>query len=231
MQKYRNIIFTFVLTTFCINVNAQVNDFLREGNKAYEKKDFQNAANAYNQALNKNPDSYNSNFNLGDALFQQKKYKEASGYFQRANDLSKTQQQKELSYYNLGNSLLKQNEIEESINAYKGALKINPDNLYAKYNLSYAIEKRKRQKKQQQQQQSMNMPMPDNNNNKNQQQKNKEDKNQPAMQNQAQNNKAEISNEEAEQILNALKNNEEKIRQRMYDNRRRPLQRRPEKPW
>jgi Ca-activated chloride channel homolog len=225
------VVFLFVMLSAASK--GQVNSYLRKGNDAYEKKNFMTAEKYYSDALNKLPDSYGANFNLGDALYQQKRYKESTGYFQRANDLAKTNQEKELSYYNLGNSYLKQEDIDASISAFKSALKINPDNLYAKSNLSYALLKRKQKQKQQQQQQSMKMPspqQPDNQDNKKPQEKNKEQQQQQA-QNQLKEDQTKISDAEAEKILDALKNNEQNIRQRMYDNRRKPMHRRPEKPW
>ncbi len=67
-----------------------------------------------------------------------------------------TRRKKSASLYNLGNSLLMANKVQESIDAYKGSLKLDPDNMEAKYNLAYAQDLLKEQQQQQQQQQQQN---------------------------------------------------------------------------
>ena len=60
---------------------------------------------------------------------------------------------KSAGLYNLGNSLLKANKLQESIDAYKSSLKLRPDNPEAKYNLAYAQDLLKKQQEQQKKQQ------------------------------------------------------------------------------
>ncbi len=67
------------------------------------------------------------------------------------------------SMYNLGNSLLMANKLQESIDAYKNSLKLNPDNMEAKYNLAYAQDLLKKQQEQQKQQQQQNKDNQDQN--------------------------------------------------------------------
>ena len=43
------------------------------------------------------------------------------------------------AYYNLGNNFLKQQQIEDAINSYKEALRINPSDEQSRYNLSKAL--------------------------------------------------------------------------------------------
>jgi len=216
------------------HAKAQVNSLLKEGNRSYNKQKYDAAEKSYSDALNKEPDSYGANFNKGDALFKQGKYKEATGYFDRAAGLEKDRAKQEQGYYNLGNSYLKQDDYASSINAYKKALKINPDDLHAKYNLSYAIAKRNNKQRQQQKQQTAqnksnsdqqnkpgqnNQPSPQNGQNQNPQYKNTPSHDQSGM-----------SDAEAEQILSAINNNEEKIRQRLFDSRK-GAPYRTDKPW
>jgi tetratricopeptide (TPR) repeat protein len=60
------------------------------------------------------------------------------------------------THYNIGNSYFKQDKLQESIEAYKKALDLNPNDQDAKYNLELARAKLKEsaQKQQQQPQQS-----------------------------------------------------------------------------
>ncbi len=236
-MKHRSITISLsaILLALCFqHAHAQVNSLLRQGNSNYDKKNYGEAEKSYNQALDKDPDSYIANFNKGDALFKQGKYKEAAGYFNRASGLEKDRNKDEQGYYNLGNSYLKQKDYAESISAYKKALKINPDDLHAKYNLSYAIAERNKQQKQQQQQNKNNQGNQKDKDKsqsaQNQQQNNTQRNNQP-YQNTPSKDESGISNAEAEQILNAINNNEEKIRQRLYDNNKKGEPFKTDKPW
>jgi len=234
-MKYRTLIYLlsilFVAFTW-LPARAQVNGLLKEGNRNYNKQKYDAAEKLYNDALDKEPDSYNANFNKGDALFKQGKYKEAAGYFDRASGLEKDRTKAEQGYYNLGNSYLKQNEYEESITAYKKALKINPDDLHAKYNLSYAIAKRNRQQKQQQQsaKSKSNDSQGDKNDQNNQPTPRNGQNQKPKYDNTPSHDQSGMSNAEAEQILSAINNNEEKIRQRMFDSKK-GARYKTDKPW
>ena len=234
-MKYRALIYLLSIVFIVLAIrtaNAQVTSLLKEGNRNYDKKKYPEAEKSYNEALDKAPNSYGANFNKGDALFRQGKYKEATGYFDRVSGLEKDRSKAEQGYYNLGNSYLKQNDIEGSINAYKKALKINPDDLHAKYNLSYAIAKRNNQQRQQKQT-AQNQPK-NGNGNKNDQKNQPQPKNgqnqKPQYDNTPSKDQSGMSDAQAEQILSAINNNEEKIRQRLFDNKKND-QYRTDKPW
>ena len=212
---------------------AQENGMIKDGNRSYDKKNYKEAERSYNSALGKYPDSYKANFNMGDALYKQKRYKEAGGYFNRAAGLAKQREDGAKSYYNLGNSYMAQNDLDESIKAYKNALKLNPDDVYSKYNLSYALGKKKQQQRQQQ--------MAGNNPANNQKSDNKDNGNNPGKRPQVPGQKPEynntpsggnnISESEAERILDAINANEQRIRQRIYDNNNREQRYKTDKPW
>lgn len=140
---------------------------IREGNKLYKQKKYNDAEIEYMKA-NENKNTNIGEFNIADALYKQGKYKEAAEKFENltASDLSDD----ELAsiYHNLGNSYLQNKEYEKSIDAYKDALKRNSDDPDSRYNLEYA--KQMLQKQQQQQQQNQDQ----NKDNKNKQDKNKD---------------------------------------------------------
>jgi len=144
--------------------------YIRSGNKSYEKEDYGNAEVEYQKAITVDSVSFAANFNLADAYYKQKKYTEAEKQFQV---LTKQQANKDKIagvYYNLGNTQFKQAEkllqqqkisdamkkINQSIDSYENALRNNPFDKDAKYNLSYASEVLRQLKKQQQQQQNQN---------------------------------------------------------------------------
>jgi len=140
--------------------------------------------------------------------------------------------------HNIGNSLLKSQKLEESVNAYKNGLKLNPNDADTKYNLSYALSLLKDKQNQQKNDQNNKEQKKDNKQNKDGQNKDQnkqdnkdqnQDKQNQQNQNQQQQNQkdqqtkqdalkqkpSKISKEESERILNALKNNEKDLQKKL----------------
>lgn len=137
MKKIGCILLMSIIT---ISVWAQKeNDDLRAGNKLYKASKFIEAEIAYRKGLLKNPKSFEANYNLGNALFKQKKYPQALEQYNNALSQQTTdKKQMAATFHNVGNSLLVDKKIEESIEAYKSALKCNPKDDETRYNLAYA---------------------------------------------------------------------------------------------
>ena len=149
-----------------------------------------------------------------------------------AFDPSKTDDDKAKIHYNVGNSLLKSQKLDESIEEYKESLKLNPNDQEVKYNLSYAInmknnQQQDQQNQDQQQDQDKNEDQKNDNQNQDQQDKEQENKDQQQQQDQQQNEESKqdntkqqqqeqkISKEEAERILEALKDNEKDLQKEL----------------
>ena len=220
----------FLLLTGTLNAQKD-KKYIRQGNKEYEKNNFSESEVSYRKAMNKNEKSPDAVFNTGDALYKQNKYEDAGKQFVENINMNGDRNKKSSGFYNLGNSLLKANKLEESIGAYKESLKLQPNNIEAKYNLAYAQDLLKQQQEQQQQQQ----------NNKNQDQKEKDKKDQEGQQDkdkqenqdqneqdsknseqqdQQQNQEQEeqqqgISKEDAERLLNAIANDEKNVQEKV----------------
>jgi len=189
---------------------------IREGNREYGKEKFSESEISYRKALDKNKESSVAVFNTGDALYRQKKYEDAGKQFMENHKMSEDKEKKSASLYNLANSLLMANKLEESIEAYKGSLKLDPDNMETKYNLAYAQDLLKQQEEQQQQQQQQKDQDKDKQDqkqdNKEQQQDQDKDQNQDQQQQQEQQG---ISKEDAERLLNALANDEKSVQEKV----------------
>ena len=112
---------------------------MRNGNKQYDAGNHTHAENLYRKALNTNTKSPQAAFNLGDALYRQKKFEEAGKQFEIAISEMTDKIDKAQAYHNLGNSMLQQQKLEESIDAYQQALRNNPKDVDTKTNLSYAM--------------------------------------------------------------------------------------------
>jgi tetratricopeptide (TPR) repeat protein len=196
--------------------------FIRQGNRVYDKDKFPESEIYYRKALDKNKESGDAVFNSGDALYRQKKYEDAGKQFIESHRMNEDKDKKSSSLYNLGNSLLMADKLQESIEAYKNSLRLKPDNPEAKYNLAYAQDLLKEQQQQQQQQQQQNKDNKDQN--KDQEKKDDENKNQDQEKNSQdkQNNDQQqdqqqqsISKEDAERLLNAIANDEKNVQEKV----------------
>lgn len=214
--------------------------YIREGNKAFASGKYQDAELSYRKALDKTKEPVKPSFNIGDALYKQKKFEDAAGQFDKLAEAETNKESVARTYHNLGNSYLQANKLKESIEAYKKALRNNPGDMETKYNLAYAQEKLKEQQKKQQKNKDKNKDNKDNkdkNKNKKDQNKdqnkdknkdqnkkdqdkkdqNKQDqnKNKDQQQKQQQPQPNQISKEDAARILQALANQEKDVQKKV----------------
>lgn len=190
---------------------------VRKGNRQYNKEQYTDAEIQYRKGLDKNNNSFEAHFNLGDALFRQEKYPEAAEEFQKAGALIQPKNgkysdadKKKLSqvWHNLGNALYAQQQYDKAVGAYKNSLMANPKDDETRYNLIKAMQML--QEQQQQQNQDRNQDQQ----NQDQQQQNQQDQQQQQQEeNQDQQNQPEqqpeMDREQAEQILQALQQDEQ----------------------
>lgn len=167
-MKYIASIFIFTILLVSAAQAQNERKFVREGNRIFEKAladttkidttMFSQAETAYRKALDKKPDDLKWDFNLGDALYKQMKFDQSQAKFEQIAEKATDKAEKGNALYNAGNSLLMQQKLDESIEAYKEALRNNPSDLEAKYNLLYAMNLKKQQEQQQQQNKDQNTP-------------------------------------------------------------------------
>ncbi|MFV0472159.1 MAG: tetratricopeptide repeat protein [Paludibacteraceae bacterium] len=226
-------IFAFILLFLPVVVLAQneSNDILA-GNRLYKKEKFTEAEIAYRKAIVKNNQSFEANYNLGNALYKQGKYDEALKQYQAALPFIKTsKKQTAADLHNLGNTLLSQQKIQESIKAYESALKMNPSDNDTRYNLAYANALLKKQ----QQDKGNNKDNKDKKNNKDQQNKeqqndNKDQQDKKDKQPQPEPQQPQMSKENAQQILDALEQDERATKENVDKAKARVIKR-AEKDW
>jgi tetratricopeptide (TPR) repeat protein len=200
----------------------------RKGNKQFEKEDYTDAEADYKKALDKKNNMPQAVFNLGDAVYEQKRYDEAEKQFQLSAQTNPDKNIQAKAFHNLGNSYLEQRKWEDAANSYKESLRLNPADRDTKYNLAYANEMLIQQKnKQQQQKNNKNQDKKDKDNKKDQnKQQQKPDSKQDDQQskngdqnkqNQQQKSggQAQLTKAEAEKLLQALMDEEQKTNQKV----------------
>ena len=121
-----------------------------EGNRNYSEGDYDKALELYREALEESPDSPAIRFNLGDAHFKKEEMEDAADSFSQALQ-SEDPEIKSRAQYNLGNSLYRQGKLQESLSAYREALKVAPGDRDAKHNLEFVLKQLQEQQQQQQQ--------------------------------------------------------------------------------
>jgi Ca-activated chloride channel homolog len=233
MRTIRIVALIVVWSTFTFAQSER--SLIRDGNRLYKDNKFTDAEVNYKKALEKNKESSHGVFNLGDALYKQGRFDEAAQQYQNIASTGGDSELKSKAYHNLGNALLRNQKIPESISAYKEALKLNPGDIDTKYNLEFA----KTLLKQQQQQKQQNKDQKKDDKQKQDQQKQDQQKNEEQKQSQqdqkkqeqqqAQQKKQQISKEDAERILEALKNEEKDVQKKLH--KRVPARVRVEKDW
>ncbi|MFN8258678.1 MAG: tetratricopeptide repeat protein [Bacteroidales bacterium] len=194
-QKIIYLLITVLLSPLTLILGQKEKSYIRHGTSEYDDKKYGNSEVSYQKALTLNPESFEAKFNLGDAFYKQGKYDESVKEFSEL--AGKTTEKDKLGkiYHNIGNSqlnktksLLEQQKLDESlkqidksIEAYKNALKNNPDDRETKFNLSYAQKLKKKledqKNKNQNNQDKNNQDQKDNQNDKNDQNKDQQDQN------------------------------------------------------
>lgn len=127
------------------SVYAQPKKEVRTGNKLYKEGNYKQADEAYGQALIKQPNYIPGLFNLGNSKYKQKDYESARKLMEATSKTASNKEQSAAADYNIGNTFLEEQKYKEAVEAYKEALRKNPQDEQAKYNLSYALEKLKQQ--------------------------------------------------------------------------------------
>lgn len=209
-----------------------------EGNRLYAEQKFDEANDKYRDAQISNPESPIIHFNIGDALYQKRNYEEALKSYQSTVQKTNDPKLQAQSYYNLGNTLFRLDKWQESIAAYQQALKLNPNDEDAKFNLEFVRRKLKenaqrqpqdqqQQQEQQQQQDQQNQNegkdgQQDQQQNQQQDQQQQDDRNQDQQEQQQRDQQAaqqqpkpgELSKEDAERLLEALQNQEKEAQKK-----------------
>ncbi len=127
-------------------------DQVAEGNRLYEEGKFDEAHQMYLEALRENPESSLIRFNSGNALYQSQDFQRAMEAYQQAID-SGDPELASAAWYNLGNSLYRGQQLEPSLEAYKQALRLDPDDVDAKHNLERVLEQMQDEEQEEQDQQ------------------------------------------------------------------------------
>ena len=190
---------------------------IHKGNELYKQKNYEASQQEYQKALAADPKNATASYNSGNAQFRNNKAEEAIQSYDNTIENATDKQVRQKAFYNKGVALSKQQKLEESIDAWKQALKLDGNDTDARENLQKALAELKKKQDQQ--------------NKENKEQKDKKqdqkDKKQPEPKPQQQQSK--LNKQQVEQLLKAMQQKEKEIQQKLQKGN--PQQNRPEKDW
>ncbi|MDY4853367.1 MAG: VWA domain-containing protein [Prevotella sp.] len=221
---------TLLMLMTAMAANAQNDrDYIREGNRNFRSGKFAEAEVSYRKSIEKNPRNPQAAYNLGNALFAQKKDSAAVVAYESGVQLETSAIRKSMGYHNMGVVCQSHKMFSEAIEAYKNALRLNPKDDEARYNLEICKKQQKNQQnKQNQDKQNQKKDDKGKDQKKDQQ---KEQQKQDKDKQQQNKDKNKMSKDNAEQLLNAAIQQEKNTQKRMKDKMQQPRSRQLDKNW
>ncbi|MBE0652393.1 MAG: tetratricopeptide repeat protein [Bacteroidales bacterium] len=221
----------------------------RDGVSQYRENAYDNAELSFRKAREVDSTALEANYNIANTLYKQEKYDEAAGIF---NELSVAHDEKDRQadiFHNLGNSMLQKQQYQESIEAYKKALRIRPEDEETRYNLAYAQAKLQQQQQEQQQQKDQDQQEKKQDEQNNQDQKDQdqqEDQQQEQNDQQQEQNEQQsrqsgeeqdseamksLSREDMERLLQAIQQQEKMVQNKLEQEKAKAAKIKTEKDW
>ena len=231
----KKILLFCLLTASVAGAYAQRSDrsFVRKGNRMFEDSLFIKAEENYLKALDMNPELAEAYYNLGNAYTAQQKPNEAVQQYQKmANvlegrkkelmedpsaskkELDKCKSDLAKTYHNTGVVYHMCEQYDKAVESYKQALRNNPQDDETRYNMILAqrmLQQQQQQQQEQQQQQDQQQEQEQ------QQQQQEQEQQQQEQQQQQQEQPEDMSQENAEQILEAAMQDEKDVQERVQE--------------
>ena len=222
MMRNRTIgIILLLLTAISVSAQKAERDYIRKGNRAYKDSTYVNAEVNYRKAIDVNPKSAISMYNLGNTLMQQNKLQEAMEQFVAATKMEKDKGNLAQIYHNMGVIFHSGKDYAKAVEAYKESLRNNPKDNETRYNLALAQKMLKDQEQNQQNQDQNKDQNQDKKEQEKEQDKDKQDQNQQDQQNQDQQQQPpqpqenQMSKENAEQLLKSVMQDEKDVQDKV----------------
>ena len=228
----RNIVVFILLMIASVAFAQNDRDYIRSGNRLYRNKSFDKAEVEYRKAVSANAENPQAVYNHGCSMMMQQKDSVAIQYFERASKLETNKLRRAKSNHNIGVILQNHKMYDKAIEAYKQALRDNPNDDETRYNLALCKKLLKnnpdnnKQNKNQDKDKNQDKNKEENKDNDKDKDKNKDKKDQQNPPPQEQ-----MSKDNAEQLLNAAMQNEKQTQQRLQKAMQQPRKTRSQKNW
>lgn len=139
----RNILYIVLLLNSVLIFGQEKDKNLYNGNQSFKEKKYADAEADFRVTESKkSPKKATAGYNLGNSVYRQNQQGEAQIRYIQALEHAKTKEEKHRIYHNLGNTFMLDKNYEAAAEAYKNALRNNPNDEETRYN--YALAKRKK---------------------------------------------------------------------------------------
>lgn len=202
-----------LLSVFTLTAQKAMRKNVKQGNRSYNEQKYEQAATKFEEAIKIDPNAPEANYNLGNTLYRQREWDKSIEQQQHYQLIEKeNEQQVAASWHNIGNALLHKKDLQNSMEAYKMALRINPEDDEARYNLAVVQKMINDEEEEQENQQE--------------QDKDQKEDNQPESPDQQQDKKKkpeeqtepeQMSRDNANQILQAIEQDEKETQKRLNE--------------
>jgi Ca-activated chloride channel homolog len=215
---------------------------IRAGNRALQQGEYQEAELHYRKALGKGGNKTSGVYNLGGALYRQQQYRDAYDHYRTLFVRKEDSATMNALAYNFGNAAMqlflhsdaegpeeeREALLRQSIEAYSQALRYNPSDEDARHNLGLALQFRHEapppqsqdQSQHQQDQQKHEQPLPET-------LLREEERDQHIPEHQ----EGRISREDAERMLNAIKEKEMQTAEQINERERKRMGQSRDRNW
>ena len=239
----RKLLVISLLALCSLTAFAQKAD-LRRGNRLFRRGEFPKADISYRKALMQDSTSVAATYNLANTLYREKDMENARRLLDGAKEAAGAETFAADYYYNLGDVAIAQEDWQAAVDALKQSLLLNPGDVKAKENYIYARNKLMEQQQQDQNQQGDGQDNQDQNQqdqqnqdqhqdqNQNQDQNQQQDQQNQDQQDQGQQGEAQISPQQAQQMLQAIQQKEKETQEKVDEKKAAALKsRQKEKNW
>ena len=138
----RKIVYIVTLLNCFVHFSQEKDKNLYNGNQSFTEKKYVDAEADYRVTESKkSPKKAVAGYNLGNSIYRQNQQGEAQIKYIQALETAKTKTEKHRIYHNLGNTFMLEKKYDLAADAYKNALRNNPNDKETRYN--YALAKRK----------------------------------------------------------------------------------------
>ncbi len=126
-------------------------DTLKMARDAYKAEDYDKAIGFYEKAQKGAPENVDLSDEMAQSAYKSGDYEKAEKIYQQNQNNKQSATAKANNLHNLGNSRMKSKNYNGAVEAYKDALRANPNDEKTRYNLSEAMRKLHQEEKQNQQ--------------------------------------------------------------------------------
>lgn len=151
-----HIVLITALTTFAsfsqekesdqIETNREADNLVYKGNELLMNENFVDAEMEYRKAISQAPNKAVGAYNLAHSYYKKGSFDEALFRSQEAAKNAKTKDEKHRAFHNIGNILMQNKLCKDAVEAFKNALRNNPNDEETRYNFALAKECAEEQK-------------------------------------------------------------------------------------